>query len=1181
MRCWVFQGLVRGNTPPVSTLVSMSLLSVTTVSWCLPVVVASVVAMNQDPPNDAAHERKLGEAVDYLADVKPILVRRCYSCHGPDAEARVADLRVDERSDVTRPRYGDHGVIVPGDAMESELFFRVSTDDEELRMPVDAEPLSDAEIDVIRRWIEQGAPYAQHWSFEGVRDPDVPVVVSSGDATMRDPIDAFILKRLEERGLQPAGDALPASQVRRLAFDLTGLPPKREDVEAFEDDPSDVAWDALVEKYLASEDFGERWARHWLDLMRYAETCGHEFDYAISDAWRYRDYVIRAFNEDLPYDELVREHVAGDLIDPRIDGTTGVNQAPLATGFWHLHQAVHGPVDVRADELERVDNQIDVFSKTFLGLTVSCARCHDHKFDPIMQADYYGLAGYLKSSRRNRTYIDPFRKIALGRDEIRTARSHQAKVFETVRASVDDKELNKMLSSLSSALVANDTPNAIKTEIVFEDFEEDDFGAWSAEGNAFARGPQDASTVREPFKKYMKSRCVNTCDDRPGGAGDNDTGMLTSAPFRVEHPALRYKISGGKFPGETCVDFIVDGQVVISMHGQNDAVLRAYEWDISEYMGQEAQIRIVDKRTGSWGHVVVDDLRFGSIFGYAGSLATPIDVLEEQTDMPRHSVEAWIAAIHDRSDPARPWYVDAGSGPEAAVVLDDGSGSATWFSDGHAWPEGNHPLLNSGFDDSRLHGTLRSRTFPIQHKFVLMRLRGKGTVRVIVDGFMMDQFNPLLFEGLKQDVNTQDWKIHLMNVSAYVGERAWIELIDNSDGSLEVDWIALDDRSNARAPSAQDEIEEIRWHDPEVERWLISNNMLEHLPPAGEALGQVLRADATLARETVPRMPTPKRALTLQDGLAEEEFILLRGNHKTPDSLAVRGLLEVISDPLDNDGPGSNREQLAEAVLAPSNPLTSRVMVNRLWHHLTGRGIVRTTDDFGSLGAMPTHPDLLDHLATDFATDYSMKRMIGRIVRSSTYRRSALALDDEASRVDPTNELLAHARIRRLQGEAIRDALLQVSGRLDSKRFGPPVPIHLTPFMTGRGRPGRNGPLDGEGRRSIYLEVRRNFPVPFLAVFDLPIPTTTIGTRNVSNVPAQALAMMNSPFVHEMSRIWAIKAREQGDLSLLWRDALAREASQEELDRAALFLEEHGQGEDAWTALCHAILNTKEFTYLN
>jgi hypothetical protein len=230
---------------------------------------------------------------------------------------------------------------------------------------------------------------------------------------------------------------------------------------------------------------------------------------------------------------------------------------------------------------------------------------------------------------------------------------------------------------------------------------------------------------------------------------------------------------------------------------------------------------------------------------------------------------------------------------------------------------------------------------------------------------------------------------------------------------------------------------------------------------------------------------------------------------------------------------------------------------------------------------MPTHPDLLDHLATDFAADYSIKRMIRRIVRSSTYRRSTIAVDEQLARRDPTNDLLARARVRRLQGEAIRDALLQVAGRLDSKRYGPPVSIHLTPFMVGRGRPGGSGPLDGKGRRSIYLEVRRNFPVPFLAVFDLPIPTTTTGTRNVSNVPAQALAMMNDPFVHEMAKSWATKAREASDPSMLWREALAREASDEELARARAFLEAQGGGTEAWTGLCHSIMNTKEFTYLN
>ena len=379
-------------------------------------------AVAQEVPDDAAHVRTLGAPVDYLSDVKPILVRRCYSCHGPDAESRHADLRFDSRSNVIRDRDG-YSIVVPGRADESEMMNRISGSDPEDLMPPSGERLSEAEVDVIRRWIDQGAGYARHWSFEPVGDPPVPEIETALETTVRDPIDAFIQERIDAAGLSAAGDATPSEQVRRLSFDVTGLPPDPDVVRAFESEPSDEAWSDLVDAHLDSPAFGERWGRHWLDLVRYAETYGHEFDYPIHEAWKYRDYVIRAFNGDLPYDRFLTEHVAGDLLEPRLDEISGTNQAELATGFWHLHQAVHGPTDVRLDEIERVDNQIDVFTKTFMGLTVSCARCHDHKFDPISQADYYGLAGYLRSSRRDLGYQDPHGRYARMHDDLQRARA--------------------------------------------------------------------------------------------------------------------------------------------------------------------------------------------------------------------------------------------------------------------------------------------------------------------------------------------------------------------------------------------------------------------------------------------------------------------------------------------------------------------------------------------------------------------------------------------------------------------------------------------------------------------------------------------------------------------------------------------------------------------------------------
>ena len=342
--------------------------------------------------------------------VRPLLLAKCVGCHGPQKQK--GGLRLDSRAALLKG--GDTGpAVAPGDPAASAMA-KAARYDDDVKMPP-AGKLADDEIATLTTWIKSGAawpgggllggdaPAAKakafdlaarakaHWSFQPIRKPAVP-----GDGP---PIDAFLRARLRAAGLDFAPAADRRTLLRRVTFDLTGLPPTPDEVEAFERDAAADAYEKVVERLLASPHHGERWARHWLDLVRFAETCGHEFDFDIPDAWRYRDYVVRALNADLPYDRFLHEHLAGDLLPPRRHPATGVNESALATGFWFFHEAKHSPVDSRADQADRIDNQIDVFGKTVFGLTVACARCHDHKFDPIGTKDYYALFGVLASSR--------------------------------------------------------------------------------------------------------------------------------------------------------------------------------------------------------------------------------------------------------------------------------------------------------------------------------------------------------------------------------------------------------------------------------------------------------------------------------------------------------------------------------------------------------------------------------------------------------------------------------------------------------------------------------------------------------------------------------------------------------------------------------------------------------------
>ncbi|MFB3133750.1 MAG: DUF1549 domain-containing protein [Rhodothermales bacterium] len=342
----------------------------------------------------------LPDEVDFNYHIRPILSNNCFVCHGPDVSTREADLRLDTREHATARREEGGRAIVPGNARRSLLIQRITAADPEERMPPREanKTLSPRDIALLKRWIEQGAEYKKHWSLIPPTRPEVPP--APDDEQTATDIDRFILAELDARGLMPAPSASRAALIRRLSYILTGLPPSPEEVRAFVEDLAPDAYSTLVDRLLASPHFGERWARHWMDLVRYADSKGHEFDFTIDGTWRYRDYLIRAFNADVPYDQFVTEHLAGDILEaPRRHPEEGFNESVLGTVFIGMGEGKHSPVDVRIDEAERIDNIIDVTTKTFQGLTVACARCHDHKFDPIPTTDYYALYSIIESTR--------------------------------------------------------------------------------------------------------------------------------------------------------------------------------------------------------------------------------------------------------------------------------------------------------------------------------------------------------------------------------------------------------------------------------------------------------------------------------------------------------------------------------------------------------------------------------------------------------------------------------------------------------------------------------------------------------------------------------------------------------------------------------------------------------------
>jgi hypothetical protein len=956
--------------------------------------------------------------VDFNFDVKPILVQKCYLCHGPDSGSRKAGLRLDTFEGATAAlKEGGHA-IVPGHPGNSKLIDRINSNDPEHIMPPPETKteLTAREIEVLTRWIEQGAPWKQHWSFIPPQLPDMEDLEEG-----QNEIDFFIDDKIRQAGVQPTSIANKQTLIRRVSYLLTGLPPSTDAISRYLQDTSPDAYERMVDHYLSSPRFGEKWARNWMDVVRYAETKGHEFDYVITGAWQYRDYLIRAFNDDVPYDQLVKEHLAGDLMkSPRRNPQTGINESQIGTMFYVMTEGTHSPVDVRQDEADRIDNMIDVTSKAFQGLTVSCARCHDHKFDPIPAADYYGVYGIMEGTR-----------------------------FTPVPASV----------------------------------------TWQQEKDLAEARSLD-TYIRQAFATEWKKQSA---------AVSNKPVIMTNQPT----PSQEYAVLGD-FRG-------------------ND--LNGWKSD-------------------------------GLAFGERTTLGNP--VFNQKQEL---------------------------------IQLAKGKASSRSLTTG-------------------IFGALRSPNFIIDKKFIGVRATGKqSTVRIIIDNLQLISFP--IYGDMMQRADKGIVQDLVFDVSLWKGHKAYIEIMPGvfdthvyrlpKDAYIDVDYVIAYEKEWIQPPL------------PEVGSTVSLSATIDHWSSFTINHRQVEQMEALLKSNRLKKqIPEVAKLLSQRDELLEGIYdslyyngitegegvnspVFIRGSHKQTTAPVPRKFLSSLPDGhKEITSKGSGRAELAAVMTSKQNPLTARVMVNRIWYNLFGRGLVETVDNFGLQGKLPTHPELLDYLAIRFQQEkWSMKKLIKQMVMSETFQRST-SVSDQVKEKDPDNLLLASFPVMRLKAEDLRDGLLAASGRLDTLMYGPPVPVHITDFMQGRGRPKDSGSLDGNGRRSIYQEVRRNFLDPMMLTFDQPVPSTTFGKRNATNVPAQSLILMNNPFVIQQAEVMALngmKVSEAERFNWIYLRAFSRAPKAEELVAAKSFIRHLAQLHDVkeadiatslkvWKDYCHTIFNTKEFIYL-
>jgi len=1031
-----------------------------------------------------------GQVEFFEKNIRPVLAERCYECHNSGDSAK-GGLALDWRGGLAKG--GKSGLVIDGDnSAESLLLRAIRHDDRALKMPKDGPKLAPSVIGHFEKWIAMGAPdpraaaptreavaqatsweatrerRKQWWSFQPIRLPSPPQV--KGDWARTD-IDRFVQARWEAVGLSPVGDAEPGTLLRRLSFVLTGLPPTTGESEAFFEATGGNrrgAIESAVEQLLASPHFGERWARHWMDWMRYAESLGSEGDPAIPNASRYRNYLIRALNADVPYDQLLREHIAGDLLEqPRLNGELGLNESAIGPAQYRFVLQGFAPTDALDELVRTTENQIDVVSKAFLGLTVSCARCHDHKFDPISQEDYHAFYSIMTSCRPAMVNVE-----------------------SPARQATNKAALAKLKPRIRAALAAQ----------------------WLAEVDQFA------GRLREPSDEWQKAI---------------DEAKVPGNPLHVWHTLRLAKR---------------------------------------------------DKFSQAWDRL-------------AGDFAKSKKALEEQRG--RNYAKRWQFG-RDSASLGR-WVLD-GNGmsgtvarPGAFRVLPGGDRIVE-----DILPAGVYSHLLSDKHTGVL-GSPQFRIEPDQRLFVRVIGGGDAMARYVVQNYTR---NGTVYPVTR--LKDGKWRWQSWSLKYWEGDEAHLEVTTAGEQAILAvnkpnSWFGVSELAilNPGQPAPRDEFAGYvaplfakgdpgnakrlakryagalrrsiqAWHrdrmSDEQARFLgffVRNGWLSNTLETAPKVAPLVEA----YRRLEAGVPVPRRAPGVIEAEAVDRPLFVRGNHKQPAQAVPRRFLEAI-DPTPFVADNSGRLELAKAMLHPDNPLTARVIVNRVWHHLLGRGLVATPDNFGKLGEPPTHPDLLDHLAKRFVVGgWSIKKLIREIVLTRTFQLAATPTV-RAREIDPDNRLLTRARVRRLEAEAIRDAMLQASGSLDR-----------TPL-------GGSDNFDTR-RRGVYVRLIRNRLDPFLTVFDAPVPASTKGRRDETNVPAQSLTMMNDPFVLSLAERLAKRVRDdknletaEAQISKMFRLTLNREAAPVELAKAKAYLEDSTAPENSLRELAQAMFSLKEFIYL-
>lgn len=1066
--------------------------------------------------------------IDFNRDIRPVLADKCFSCHGPDENGRKAKLRLDNKEGAFAPAKSGQRALVPGDLERSTLITRIRTHDTDDIMPPpkSGKSLTTNQIDLLVRWVKEGANWSVHWAFEPAQRPQQPKV--SNPKWPKNDIDRFILAKLDKEGIEPAPEAPKATLLRRASIDLTGLPPTVEELDAFLADKSPQAYEKVVDRLLASPRYGENMARTWMDTVRYADSHGYHID-SQRDIWAYRDWVIKSFNQNKGFDAFTTEQLAGDMLP-----AATVDQK-IGSGFIRCNMSTGEGGAIESEYAAKYAfDRVETTGTVWLGLTLVCARCHTHKYDPVLQKEYYGLYAFFNNLDEpvmdgNRPNPDPFLKLPSQEQSDRLDWLKKHVEEGTAKAVTPDAKLDgeqaAWAAKFSETLAKTWAPAAAMR------------AASTLTNGATLRSLDDKSVLAEGPNPEQD---VYELDFKPG-AGELSAIRIEAIPhaslpkegsgrgqdgtFRLSEAEIELVPQGadGK-PGPaeklnllTAAD---DGAAAEqsadrAMDGNNDT---AWSPDASAAHDLHAAVfALKETRALKAEDIVRVRLRFQA--GKASQSLGRFRISTTSTgDLARFlhppKLEAWQLIGPFKSEGLTAGYAKVYE-PETALDLKKAFPGVReeirWNGRGDLEDNKTHLLVS---DLHGVHGVYYMyRTLNLPRALRMdFRVRADDLFKVWVDGkLVMERAEPPAVEGVSMPGN----------VELAAGEHRILVKIVNYQGAK---YFSFERRFNG----AED-------LPPEVAATLAIKSA-----PGGQA-GKRLRDHyrreySPEYRELFTNLETwkeeqaaidraiPTTMVAKEAAKTRETYLLMRGEYDKPKDKVEAGVPSIL--PALPKGAPSNRLGLAQWLVDPSHPLMSRVVVNRFWQQVFGVGIVKTAEDFGVQGERPSHPELLDWLSTEFVrSHWDVKHMMRLMVTSAAYRQSTFA-SEQLRALDPENRLLARGPRFRVEGEVVRDTALFVGGLMverigghSVKPFEPPGLWEAVSFNNSQKYVVDKD--EGQYRRSLYTNWKRQSPPPSMLIFDAPTREYCVVRRPRTNTPLQALAMLNDPQIVEASRGFA------------------------------------------------------------